>query len=250
MTDSKKLWDSVLAEVKLSVSPANFNTWFKDTYIIKQEEGVVFIDVPNTFVKEWLTNKYHKLILKLVRSFAEYVRNVDYLISGKYRASQEAVFPIQNVNKELPLQGFYIDKEDNLNPRFGFDSFIIGPFNELAHAAAQAVVKKPGLVYNPLFVYGGTGHGKTHLIQAVGNQIKNSYKEKKVFYITSERFTSELVSSIQAQRVSQFKEKYRKYDVFIMDDIQFLSNKEKTQEELFHLFNSLYNNNKQIVFSL
>lgn len=249
MTDGKKLWGSVLEEIKLNVSPANFNTWFKDTYVVKQEDGIVYINVPNAFVKEWLVNKYHKLILKFIRSFAEHVRNVDYLISGKYKPAQEKDSPIQTLNRELPLQEYYINKEDNLNPRYSFDSLIIGPFNELAHAAAQAVVKKPGLVYNPLFVYGGTGHGKTHLIQAVGNQIKSSYKEKKIFYITSERFTSELVSSIQAQRVSQFKEKYRRYDVFIMDDIQFLSNKEKTQEELFHLFNSLYNDNKQIVFS-
>ncbi len=249
MTDGKKLWGSVLEEIKLNVSPANFNTWFKDTYVVKQEDGIIYINVPNAFVKEWLVNKYHKLILKFIRSFAEHVRNVDYLISGKYKPSQEKDPPIQTINRELPLQEYYINKEDNLNPRYSFDSLIIGPFNELAHAAAQAVVKKPGLVYNPLFVYGGTGHGKTHLIQAVGNQIKTSYKEKKIFYITSERFTSELVNSIQAQRVSQFKEKYRRYDVFIMDDIQFLSNKEKTQEELFHLFNSLYNDNKQIVFS-
>jgi chromosomal replication initiator protein len=249
MMDSKKLWESVLADIKLNVSPANFTAWFKDTHIIKQDDGVVFVNVPNAFVKEWLITKHHKLILKFLRAYAEYVRNVEYLISGKYKPVKEREVPLISPTKELPLQEFYVNKEDNLNPRYNFESFIIGPFNEIAHAASQAIVKNPGLVYNPLFVYGGTGHGKTHLIQAIGNQIKQNYKEKKVFYITSERFASELVSSIQSQKVSQFKEKYRKYDVFIMDDIQFLSNKEKTQEELFHLFNSLYDNNKQIVFS-
>ncbi|OHA26174.1 MAG: hypothetical protein A3C06_03555 [Candidatus Taylorbacteria bacterium RIFCSPHIGHO2_02_FULL_46_13] len=252
--DNKKLWDNVLAEMELSVSGANFNTWFKDTHILKQDDGVIYIGVPNTFVKDWLVNKYHKLILKALRNFGEYVRNVEYLISSESRVFKEieragmATSAIQ-ATKELPLQEYYINREDNLNPRYTFDSLVIGTFNELAHAASQAVIKKPGLVYNPLFLYGGTGHGKTHLIQAIGNHIKNTYQEKKVFYISADRFTTELVNAIQTQKISQLKDKYRKYDVFIMDDIQFLSNKEKTQEELFHLFNSLYENNKQIVFS-
>jgi len=251
--DNKKLWESVLSEMELNVSKANFNTWFKDTHVVKQEEGVVYVGVPNTFVRDWLVNKYHKLILKALRGFGDYVRSVEYLIASDVRAKDlshqnQAGVPIQ-INRELPLQEYYINREDNLNPRYTFDSFIIGTFNELAHAAAQAIIRKPGLVYNPLFIYGGTGHGKTHLIQALGNHIKGAHPDKKVFYISSERFTSDLVNSIQTQKVNQFKDKYRRYDVFIMDDIQFLSNKEKTQEELFHLFNNLYEDNKQIVFS-
>ena len=130
-----------------------------------------------------------------------------------------------------------------------FDTFIVGSFNELDHAAAQAVIKKPGIVYNPLFLYGDTGYGKTHLAQAVGNHIKKINPDRKVFYVTSERFTVDLVNSIQNNKVNDFKEKYRQYDVLLMDDIQFLSKKEKTQEELFHLFNALYDNNKQIIFT-
>jgi chromosomal replication initiator protein len=149
----------------------------------------------------------------------------------------------------LPLNDYYVNKDDNLNPKYTFDSFVVGPFNELAHAAAQAILKKPGTVYNPLFIYGNTGHGKTHLIQAIGNQMKTLYPTKKVFYLTSEKFGSEYFNSIQANKVNAFKEKYRKYDMIIMDDIQFFSSKEKFQEELFHLFNNLYDNNKQIVFS-
>src|SRR5690606_19439634 len=122
-------------------------------------------------------------------------------------------------------------------------------FNELAHAAAQAVIKRPGKTYNPLFIYGNTGHGKTHLIQAIGNKMKELYPNKKAFYLTSEKFAVDFLNSVQSNRVNAFKEKYRKYDVLIMDDIQFLSNKEKTQEELFHLFNALYDSDKQIVFS-
>jgi len=152
-------------------------------------------------------------------------------------------------NNELPLADFYINKDDNLNPRYIFETFVIGPFNELAHAATQAIIKQPGVVYNPLFIYGNTGHGKTHLIQAAGNQIKKISPDKKVFYLTSEKFTVEYINAVQQNKVGLFKDKYRKYDVLIMDDIQFLSGKEKTQEELFHLFNTLYDNNKQIIFS-
>jgi chromosomal replication initiator protein len=149
----------------------------------------------------------------------------------------------------MPLQDFYINKDDNLNPRYTFDNFVVGPYNELAHAASQAVIKSPGLVYNPLFVYGSTGRGKTHLIQAVGNQIKKLHPNKKVFYLTSERFGSEFFVAIQENKVQPFKDKYRKYDVMIMDDVQFFSHKEKFQEELFHFFNTFHDTGRQLIFS-
>jgi len=250
--DNKQLWDSVLVEIELNISKANFNTWFKDTHIIKQEEGVIYLGVPNAFVREWLLNKYHSSILKLLRGLTAGIHAVDYVISREDRKNKEVSKEQSAVNtaiKELPLSEYYINKDDNLNSRYTFETFVIGPFNELAHAASQAVIKKPGIIYNPLFVYGNTGHGKTHLIQAIGNHIKATYKDKKILYVTSERFASDIISSLQTGKINQVKEKYRKYDVLIMDDIQFLSNKEKTQEELFHLFNTLYDNNKQIVFS-
>lgn len=250
--DNNKLWESVLVEVELSVSKANFSTWFKDTYINKQEEGTVFLSVPNTFVKDWLYNKYHGTILKTLRNFSDNVRALEYIISrddGRRRQENEQKTTMQSLTNELPLHDHYINKDDNLNPKYTFESFVVGPFNELAHAAAQAVVKKPGIVYNPLFIYGNTGLGKTHLMQAIGNHIKLQNPHKKVYYVTSEKFTLDYVNSLLNNKMNQFKEKYRKYDVMIMDDIQFLSNKEKTQEELFHLFNSLYENNKQIIFS-
>jgi len=149
----------------------------------------------------------------------------------------------------MPLDEFYINKSDNLNPRYTFDSFVIGDFNQLAYMAAETAMKRPGITYNPLFIYGDTGRGKTHLIQAIGNQFKKLYPSRKVFYLASEKFKSEFVDSIQAGTSSRFKEKYRQYDLLIMDDVQFLSRQEKTQEELFHLFNALYDNNKQIIFS-
>lgn len=252
--DTKQLWDSVLVEMELNVSKASFQTWFKDTFIAKHEDGVIFLSVPNAFVKEWFINKYHNIILRHIRNTASHIHSIEYTVSrgdGKPKEASknpENVF-IQPPTRELPLQDHYINKEDNLNPRYTFESFIIGPFNELAHAASQAVIKSPGILYNPLFIYGNTGHGKTHLIQAIGNFIKTTHKDKRVLYVTSERFASDIVSALQTGKISQVKDKYRKYDVLIMDDIQFLSNKEKTQEELFHLFNTLYDNNKQIIFS-
>ena len=248
--DYKQLWDGVLVEIEMSVSKASFNTWFKDTFISQLSEGAIILNVPNTFVKEWLATKYHNVILKSLRKIHPEVRALEYIISKEgIKRREEPILDEKQPTGTLPLVEQYINKEDNLNPKYTFDSFIVGPFNELAHAASQAVISKPGMVYNPLFIYGNTGHGKTHLIQAIGNQIKKLYSNKQVFYVTSEKFTQDLVNSIASQKVNVFKEKYRKYDVIIMDDIQFLSNKEKTQEELFHIFNSLYENNKQIIFS-
>ena len=198
--DNKKLWDSVLVEMELTLSKPNFNTWFKDTYVLKQEDGAVFVGVPNTFVQDWLSNKFHNVILKSLRNLSQTVLSLHYVISKEDLKIKQQVIP-QNIqiNKELPIQDFYINKEDNLNPRYTFETFIVGPFNEFAYAASQAIIKKPGIVYNPLFVYGGTGHGKTHLIQAVGNYIKSN-SAKKVFYTTSEKFAQEFINALQLNK--------------------------------------------------
>ncbi len=249
MEENQKLWDKVLSEVEMSVSKANFNTWFKDTNIIKNENGIISLGVPNEFAKNWLFEKYHKFILKSLRNLQDSVRSIDYIIvDGSSRQQITSKERRGVVGGELPLNNFYINRDDNLNPRYIFDSFIVGSFNELAHAASQAIIKKEGIVYNPLFIYGNSGYGKTHLIQAIGNHLKTT-DSKKVFYVTSEKFSMDCVNSIQQNKINSFKEKYRKYDVLVMDDIQFLSNKERSQEELFHLFNTLYDNNKQIIFS-
>lgn len=252
ITDTKNLWETSLAEIETLVSKANFATWFKETFLIKINEGEAVIGVPNTFVKDWLSNKFSKTILKSLRDQNDEIKAVTFTVANidKIRAQKEKFTrKDQKETQELPLADYYINKDDNLNPRYTFDSFIIGSFNELAHAASQAIVRQPGIVYNPLFIYGSTGHGKTHLIQAIGNKIKEIQRDKKVFYLTSEKFASEYVAAIQQNKMTTFKDKYRKYDVLIMDDIQFLSKMERTQEELFHLFNTLYDNNKQIVFS-
>ena len=252
MTNIKELWDQALVEIELSTSRANFNTWFKNTSVYKEDAGVIYLSVPNTFVRDWLLAKYHKQIIRALRNNSELVRNVEYVISKNTQNEKQ----IESIKKEnlisqaqIELTDLQIIGNDGLNPRYTFETFIVGPFNELAHAATQSIVKNPGINYNPLFIYGGTGLGKTHLIQSVGNYIKKINPDKKVLYTTSERFTSECVDAIRNNKMFAFKERYQKYDVLIMDDIQFFSGKEKTQEELFHLFNNLYEKNKQIIFS-
>jgi chromosomal replication initiator protein len=257
MEDTKNLWNKCLLEIELSVSKANFTTWFKNTSIIKEEGGVVFVGVPNEFVKDWLYNKFHKLVLKTLISHNENIRSIEYLIHKQEIKTENVIKNIEksitktpvNINKELPLNDLYVNKDDNLNPKYNFNSFIVGPFNELAYAVAQAIITNPGQNYNPFFIYGGTGLGKTHMIQAIGNTIKVKHPHKKVYYVSLEKFTIDYINSIQNKNPNAFKEKYRKYDVVIMDDIQFISGKDKTQEELFHLFNTLYESNKQIIFS-
>lgn len=251
--DNKELWGRALVDIELEVSRANFSTWFRNTNILKQETGTVSVSVQNEFVRDWLSNKYHSMILRILRNVSPDVKNVEYVITKSDQGEKDISMTKKDVfspfNAELPLQDAYIGKEDGLNPRYVFDSFIIGPFNELAYAAAQAVQKKPGTMYNPLFIYGSTGYGKTHLIQALGNGLKKQNPGKKIRYVSSEKFSMDYVTSLQNNRVNEVKERYRKYDVLIMDDIQFLVGKDKTQEELFHLYNVLYENNKQIIFS-
>lgn len=250
--DKKEFWNKCLNEIEMNISKANFTTWFKNTSILKEEGGIVEIGVPNEFVKDWLYNKFHKLILKTLISNNENVRGVEYVINKQEARGENKETGVAhkiNLNKELPLNDLYINKEDNLNPKYTFNSFIVGPFNELAYAVAQAIIQDPGKNYNPFFVYGGTGLGKTHMIQSIGNTIKVKYPEKRVYYVSLEKFAIDYINSIQNKNPNAFKEKYRKYDVFIMDDIQFISKMDKTQEELFHLFNTLYENNKQIIFS-
>lgn len=248
--DTKELWENVLTEIESSVSKANFATWFKETKISGFDGGVIYLSVPNTFVQEWLLKKFHQLILKLLRQSSESVHALEYVIKEESKQKNQYIpTKTSSPTRELPLSEYYVNKDDNLNPRYTFESFVVGPFNELAHAAAQAVLKNLGVTYNPFFVYGNTGHGKTHLIQAIGNAVKAIDPTKKVFYLTSEKFQNDFVASMLANNIPQFKDKYRKYDMLIMDDIQFLSGKEKTQEELFHLFNTMKDNNKHIIFS-
>jgi len=252
-----ELWKAALGEIELQVSKANFKTWLKNTSIADKKGGVVTVAVPNSFTKEWLENKYHKFILRSLRNLESGIKEVTYQIKqnssddapkGKWAPREEIL------KKQLDFQELNIDAATNLNPHYTFDNFIVGSSNELAQAAALAVTKNLGRKYNPLFIYGGVGLGKTHLIQAIGNAVKKENQSKKIKYVTSERFTSEVISALRAgslrpNDIDDFKKRWREIDLLIIDDIQFLAGKEKTQDEFFHTFNTLYNAGKQIVLS-
>ncbi len=248
--DTKQLWENTLTNIELSISPASFKMWFGETHIVRIDDGIVFVGVPNQLSREWISERFGKLVLKTLRGFVDTIRGVEYVVSKESpRKTPEKVNMEVRSDTELPLSDYFINRSDNLNPRYTFETFVVGPFNELAYTAAQVVVKNPGIAYNPLFIYGETGRGKTHLIQSVGNHIKKSYPSKKVFYLTAERFGFEFMNAINNRTIPSFKEKYRGFDVLIMDDIQFFSKKGTIQEEFFHLFNTLHDANKQIVCS-
>jgi len=248
--DTKQLWENTLTNIELSISPASFKMWFGETHVTRIEDGVVYVGVPNQLTKEWVSERFGKLVLKTIRGFVDTIRSVEYVVSRESARKQPEKVAFETKNEsELPLAEYYINRSDNLNPRYTFDTFVVGPFNELAHAAAQVVAKSPGIAYNPFFIYGETGRGKTHLVQAIGNYIKKSSPSKKVFYLTAERFGFEFMNAITARTMPAFKEKYRGYDILIMDDIQFFSKKGTIQEEFFHLFNTLHDANRQIVCS-
>ncbi len=247
--NNEELWQAVLAQIQIQISPASFATWFKNTRIASQKEGCIFVSVPNSFAKEWLEQKYNKTIFKVLRELDGTTKEIKYEVGKPKTEILKKAVPFSIENRQLEFQEFKVDKDTNLNPRYTFDSFIVGPFNELAQAAGWAVTKKPGQVYNPFFVYGGVGLGKTHLLQAIGNEVIKNFEDKKVKYIPTEKFVAEVISSIRNRETEKLKAKYQKIDVLIIDDVQFLTGKEKTQEEFFYVFNSLYEKNKQIIIS-
>lgn len=253
----EEIWKSVLAELELTISRASFVTWFKETSIADINEGTVTISVPNGFAKNWLQDKYHKSILRALRGIANGVREITYVVGSierpptlrpKPRSFAKPAF-LEVPQDRLELKETAVDPESGLNARYAFDNFVVGTFNELAHAAAQAVLKNPGLTYNPLFIYGGVGLGKTHLVQAIGGEILKRNPQLKVRYLPSERYMGEIVDAINEKSMNQLKDRYRSIDLLIMDDIQFIARTEKMQEEFFHMFNALYERNKQIVIS-
>jgi chromosomal replication initiator protein len=240
---NQQLWQAILGNLELTLSKANFTTWFKNTSIIEKSDTGIVVGVPNAFTKEWLQNKYHLEILKALKTISPETKEVKYQIVSP-------VYTIQPQNlKEVARAQIKRPENQNLNPKYTFTSFIVGSNSQLAHAASLAVSKKPGQVYNPLFIYGGVGLGKTHLMQAVGTEVLKRTPEAKVLYVTSERFTNEFVSAVSAGKTDTFKSLYRNVDVLLVDDIQFLAGREGTQEEFFHTFNALHQNNRQVVMT-
>lgn len=248
--DKKTLWETVLAQIQLNVSPANFATWFKNTEIASQNKDSLTISVPNSFVKEWLENKYQKNILRIIHNCDVKIKKIDFVVSRSVdRVKKAPAFAPVVETEQLQLEVFKRNERTGLNPRYTFENFIVGGFNELAHAAAEAVSQQPGQLYNPLFLYGHVGLGKTHLLQAVGNQVEKELGKKETRYIPAEKLISEIVSAIRNGTIEKVKKEYRSIDILILDDVQFLAGKEKTQEEFFHIFNTLYQKNKQIILS-
>ncbi len=241
-------WKKTLNEIELEISKPNFETWFKKTFAFEKKEDTFVVGVPSEFNKEWLQTKFHKMILRIIKKYDPEIKKIEYIVKKKKEKEIKKGKREVIQKNTLPLQNLSINKNNNLNAKYTFDSFIVGPFNELAYSAAQAIIKKPG-VYNPLFIYGSTGLGKTHLIQATGNKLYEMNDKLNIFYTNSEKFSQDYVNALTHNKINQFKNRYRNFDVFIMDDVQFFSGKEKLQEELFHLFNILYDKGKQIIFS-
>ncbi len=252
----QELWEAALGEIKLNISKANYLTWLKDSFIVDFKEGTIFLGVPSSFTKEWLENKYHKQILHALYSLDPKIKKVEYLVTTngdsikkietKKTKRSSSISRSSVLDEQLE---FNIDSETNLNPKYIFENFVIGTNNELANAAALAVTENLGEKYNPLFIYGGVGLGKTHLLQAIGNKLRKEKKKLKILYASSEKFTDDLVNAIRGQKMTEFKKSFRNLDLLLIDDIQFIAGKDKTQEELFHTFNTLYGKNKQIVFT-
>ena len=249
--DLNQIWQSTLAELELQISRPNFLTWLKNSRLIrKEEDGRMVVGLVNNFAKEWVENKYHKMILETLHSLDETIKKVEYAVLVEQRSPEIKLEPKTILNRQTTLPELKVDPETNLHPRYTLNSFVVGSSNELAYAATQAVIKDVGRKYNPLFIYGGTGLGKTHLIQAAGNEIKSVYKNRvKVKYVSSEKFVNDVVWAIRNKRMEDIKLKYRNIDVLIIDDIQFVGGKERSEEEFFHTFNVLYENNKQIIIS-
>lgn len=250
--NNEELWKAVLGEMEVSLSKANFITWFKGTSVISNEKGVVVVTVPNGFVKEWLENKFNKQIFQFLRNLDQEIKEVRYIIGlpkTSLATDRKELVRLATDHQIEEKQDFDIDKNTNLNKKYTFESFIVGSNNELANAAAVAVCKNPGKTYNPLFIYGGVGLGKTHLLQAIGNKVMLDNFKLKLVYLPSERLVVDIVESIKNKTIEELKNSYSKLDMLIVDDIQFIAGKEKTQDIFFSVFNELYGKNRQIIIS-
>lgn len=250
-----QVWKAVLGEIELNLSRVNFVTWFKDTFISQFENNAVIVCVPSAFVKKWLEEKYHKNIIKALENVTKQdIKEVIYKIELKKPEAKDS-FTINNSELDTKIEIKEEKSQSNhkavnkfgLNSRYLFENFIVGKGNELAHAACLAVVNNPGKAYNPLFIYGGVGLGKTHLLQAIGNAMAK--KTDKILYCTSEKFTNNYIQAVKSGKAKEFKNLYRNVDLLLVDDIQFMGGKDGTQEEFFHTFNELQQNDKQIVLT-
>jgi chromosomal replication initiator protein len=264
--DAKQVWRAALGELQVSLSPANFETWLRDTQLVDVDDQRFRIAVPNGFAKDWLETRYRSLISQTLARIVGYSVQVEFAVQGTdgvpagAAESGEASMGSQSAPAGSPAQAHAQVRLEpgrvggeggttNINARYTFANFIVGSANRLAHAASLSVAERPGHAYNPLFLYGGVGLGKTHLMHAIGNQVIAKFPRKRVVYATSEKFTNEFITSIQQGKIDEFRARYRRIDLLLIDDIQFIADKERTQEEFFHTFNAIHEDGKQIVLS-
>jgi len=237
MNEINKIWQKILEIILEKVGESTFELWFSPIKLLDIKNSEAFIEVPNRFFKDWIEDNFPSIISDSFYQITGSQVEVKYIITGKEHETG------------LIEEKKQVIKKGNLNPKYTFDTFVVGPSNQFAHAASFRVAENPGFAYNPLFIYGGVGLGKTHLITAIGNYILDKKPEINVCYISSEQFTGEFVSAIRHEKMPEFRNKYRTVDVFLVDDIQFIAGKDSTQEEFFHTFNELYSKQKQIVIS-
>jgi chromosomal replication initiator protein len=234
------VWNKVLRTIETRINAGSYNTWFKPTAFLGIEDDVIKVQVPNEFFKDWLTRNYSQLLVEALRCHEVEAQHIEFQVRADTRSTGKPCRTAESPPRR---------SAGLLNSKYTFDSFVVGSCNQFANAAARAVAEEPSRVYNPLFLYGGVGLGKTHLMHAIGHSMKRGNPDLTLTYISTENFMNELVNAIRFDRTSEFRERYRSSDALLIDDIQFLAGKERTQEEFFHTFNSLYELQKQIIIS-
>lgn len=240
----EEIWSNTLSKIEKKVGSSIIELWFKPIKLTQIKEQQLTIDIPNRFFKDWIEDNYPEIISETISSILGHPVNIRYRIAEKIDPNVKKMdMLLENRRQKLASRGIY------LNPKYTFDSFVTGPSNQFAQAAAKKVAEALGKTYNPFFVYGGVGLGKTHLINAVGNAVFDKRPDLIVIYVSAEQFTNEVVSAIRHEKMSELKEKYRNVDLLLLDDIQFIANKTQTQEEFFHTFNAIYDRQRQIVIS-
>lgn len=247
-----KLWEDTLTHLELNLSSQHFSTWIKPLKLVKIEQDMVYLEVPNRFVLDWVKDNYSKLIQKILEELSAVNYRLQFSVTGQARdglprPGEKKESPNPPVNSQKKAVNNIHSADINLNRKYSFEEFVSGSSNQFAYAAAMAVANNPATTYNPLFIYGGVGLGKTHLVNAIGNAILNKSPQMRICYYTSEKFMNELINSLRYNRMDEFRNKFRSMDVLLIDDIQFIAGKERTQEEFFHTFNALYESHKQII---
>ncbi len=238
------IWQKSLPLMRSEVGESVFDLWLSPVRLVQIKDGAAVVEVPNRFYKEWIEDYHPDLIRAALSKVTESDVNVKYRVAAREDASIKKLDArLENRKTKLARKGIY------LNPRYTFDTFVVGPSNQIAHAAAMAVAADPGKLYNPLFVYGGVGLGKTHLVTAIGNHAVDRFRDLNVLYVPAEQFTTEVVSAFRHNKAEELKNRYRNLDVLLIDDVQYVEGKDYTQEELFHTINALYERQKQIVLS-